>query len=93
MKEDAKMVITDGKRTVEIRMMIWEGTNWSPDMSLDFFQAGGLKRDETDAYIVPDVAYCIDYAKDWENRSGDFCEYPDDADSTSEERGVFVEEV
>ena len=36
------MKITDGKRTVEIRMMIWQETGFSPDWSNDYFGAGQL---------------------------------------------------
>ena len=83
------MIITDGKKKVKIRMMYWTGDGYTPDCSNDFFEAGGLPRDEeTDAYLVDDVDYCIDQAKDWKNRTGDFYYDIDDG-----ERCVFVEEV
>ncbi len=66
------MKITDGKRTVNIRMVIWQETGYSPDWSNDFFEAGGLPYDEeTDAYAVPDVEYCIDMAQEWESEDED----------------------
>ena len=51
-----------------------------------FFEAGGLEYDkDKDAYIVEDVDYCIDYAMDWKNGTGDF--YCDD---NNEEKIVDV---
>ena len=74
------MKITDSKRTVEIRMMVWENNNYSPDWSNDFFDAGLLNYDEDiDAYIVDDVDYCIDQAQEWA--------------AEDENNTVFVEEV
>lgn len=29
--------LTDGKKTVEIEMMVWEGSGYTPDWSKDFF--------------------------------------------------------
>lgn len=60
------MKITDGKRIVEIRMMVWENNNYSPDWSEDFFNAGTLNYDdETDAYAVADIDYCVEQAQEW----------------------------
>lgn len=74
------MKITDGKRTVEICMMVWQGTGYSPDWSNDFFDAGLLQYDEeTEAYTVPDVEYCIDAAWEWEGEE--------------ENNTVFVDEI
>lgn len=74
------MKITDGKRTVEIRMMVWQGTGYSPDWSNDFFDAGLLQYDEeTEAYTVPDVEYCIDAAREWEGEE--------------ENNTVFIDEI
>lgn len=74
------MKITDGKRTVEIRMMIWQETGFSPDWSNDYFGAGQLPYDdETEAYTVQDVEYCIDAAREWE--------------SEEENNMVFVDEI
>jgi len=74
------MKITDGKRTIEIRMMIWQGSGYSPEWSNDFFDAGLLPFDEEiGVYTVPDVEYCIDAAQEWE--------------SEEENNTVFVDEI
>jgi hypothetical protein len=58
------MKITDGTRTVEIRIQRWNGSGYDPDWSNDFFEAGSLPYDaETDIYTVEDVDYCIDMAQ------------------------------
>lgn len=83
------MKLTDGKKTVEIKMCVWEGSGYSPDWSMDFFNAGGLKFDESsNAYIVEDVDYCIDQAEDWKESRGDFCD-----DAPNENNTVFVDEL
>ena len=67
--------LTDGKRTVEIEMLRWDDLNscYGSDWSDDFFEIGGLQHDpETDAYLVPDVDYCIHQASDAINCKGDF---------------------
>lgn len=63
------MKMTDGKNTINIEMKVWEDTKYSPDFSNDFFDAGCLNRDENDFYIVKDIDYCIDQAKEWSNES------------------------
>ena len=69
------MKLTDGKKTISIKLCTWEGTGYSPDWSNDFFNAGSLPYDEEqDVYIVPDVDYCIEQAMDWKNSVGDFAE-------------------
>jgi len=68
------MKITDGKRTVEIRLIIWQGTGYSPDWSNDFFDAGMLSSIEVGSdllYCVPDVEYCIDQAQEWQREDKD----------------------
>ena len=88
---------TDGKKTVEIKMMTWEDNNYTPDWSNDFYDVGGLEYDDDkDAYIVKDVDYCADQAKDWQNMTGDYTE--DDEVIEYEERNgieriVIIEEV
>lgn len=48
------MKITDGKRTVEINIMTWNGTGYGPDWAGEYFNAGALPYDEeNDAYTVP----------------------------------------
>ena len=50
------MRITDGKRTVEINIMAWNGTGYGPDWAGEYFNAGALPYDEEkDAYTVQDV--------------------------------------
>ena len=76
--------LTDGKKTVEITMCVWNGNGYDPDFSNDFFGVGGLERDEEkDAYIVPDVDYCVDYANDWEDNKGDFAGCEEDPETKS----------
>lgn len=83
------MKLTDGRRIVEIEMQNWTGNGYTPDWSIDFFEAGSLPYDEeTDTYTVEDVDYCIDQATDWENSEGDFSE--DEIDDT---RKVFITEI
>lgn len=65
------MIISDYNRAIFIEMKIWQGTGYSPDFSNDFFDAGLLPHGEiqdTDelVYLVDNVDYCIDQAKDWE---------------------------
>ena len=65
--------LTDGKKTVEITMRIWEGNGYTPDWSNDFFDIGDLPRDEEkEASIVEDVDYCVGQAQDWKNSAGDY---------------------
>ena len=57
------MKITDGKKTVEIKIQRWNGSGYDPDWSIDYFSAGSPPYNEaTDTYTVDDVAYCIDMA-------------------------------
>ncbi len=76
------MKMTDGKKTVEITMKVWNdfNTGYSPDWSNDFFNAGILPYDEDeDLHIVDDVDYCIEQAEEWE--------------AEDENNAVFVEEL
>ncbi|WP_291243958.1 hypothetical protein [Fournierella sp.] len=76
------MKMTDGKKTVEITMKVWNdfNTGYSPDWSNDFFNAGILPYDEDeDFFIVDDVDYCIEQAEEWE--------------AEDENNAVFVEEL
>ena len=83
------MKITDGKKTVSIRMMVWEGSGYSPDLSQDFFDAGSLPYDdETDTYTVEDVDYCIEQAMEWKETNTGFL-----GDIATENNAVFVEEL
>lgn len=73
------MKMTDGKRTIEIRMMVWNGSGWGPDWSNDFFDAGLLPYDdETETHTVQDVGYCIEAAEEWAAEDDDNCVSVDD---------------
>ena len=83
------MKITDGKKTVEIRMMVWEGNGYSPDWSADFFDAGGLPYDdEKDVYTVDDVDYCIEQAMEWKETNEGFM-----GEIKTEDNCVWVDEI
>lgn len=72
------MKLTDNNKTIEITMRTWNGSNYSPDFAIDFFEAPYSA--ELDAYVVDDVDYCIEQATDWENNEGDFSDLEDDPD-------------
>lgn len=85
------MKITDGNRTVEIEMVVWDesSASFSPDWSADCFNAGTLPYDEeTDTYTVGNVQDCIDYAIDWRDSIGDF---RDDYPNENSKRFVLVD--
>ena len=83
------MKITDGKKTVSIKLTTWNGTGYDPDWSNDFFNAGSLPYDEeTDTYTVEDVDYCIEQAMDWKNSTGDFA-----GDEPNENNAVLIDEI
>lgn len=68
------MKMTDGKKTVEITMKVWNDSflEYGPDFSYDFFDAGALSvSDDLQTYIVSDVDYCIDAALEWEAEKED----------------------
>lgn len=78
------MKLTDGKRSVEIRMMYWEGNGYSPDFSDDFFADRPHQFDDEGFCIVDDVEYCIDAAEE--------CA-AEELQETGREIVVFVEDV
>jgi len=85
---------TDGRRTVEITMDVWQDGQYSPSFEKDFFDTGCLPYDmENDTYIVNDVDYLIDQAEDWRLGIGD---YRDDMEGAPghnpDDRCVLVEE-
>lgn len=85
------MKLYDGKKIVEIEMTTWTGSGYTPDWSIDFFNAGSLQYDEDlDAYRVEDVDYCIDYANDWAAGEGDFREDHDLEEVANGDRRVDV---
>lgn len=82
------MRLTDGERIADIKMVIWNGSGYDPDWSNDFFEQGSLPYCESlEAYVVPDVQYCIDQANDWKQSKGDFSE-----DEPNENNEVIVDE-
>lgn len=84
--------LTDGSRTVEISMRVWEGTGYSADISDDFFSVGGLRYNyEESAYIVSDVDYCIEVAELWESGRWEGDEYVTDEEVAN--RRIDWEEV
>ena len=87
------MKIYDGKKLVEIKMMTWKQA-YTPDWSIDFFDAGSLEYDEKlDAYRVKDVDYCIDQANDWADGVGDFSEDHDLVEVLQGNRCVDVDYI
>ena len=89
------MKITDGKKTVEIKIQRWNGSGYDPDWSTDYFGAGKLPyNEETDTYTVDDVDYCIDMANA-ADEDGACCTY--DAESgefvRDDDMCVFVTEL
>lgn len=86
---------TDGKKTIEITMKVWEDGQYSPCWEKDFFGVGALPYDEeTDTYTVQDVDYLADQANDWHLGIGDHQDdYEGQPGHTPEDRYVDVEEV
>lgn len=89
-------ILTDGKRTIDLCLSIWDGknyydvTSWIMEMTVPYDE-------EKEARIVPDVQYCIDYAMEWRDMCGDFYqdrfnEFGDEIIIT-EERSVHVDEL
>lgn len=89
------MKITDGKKTVEIRIQRWNGSGYDPDWSNDYFTAGALPyNDDTDTYTVDNVDYCIDAANS-ADEDGACCTYDAEAGEfvRDEDMCVFVTEL
>ena len=67
--------LTDGYATVTVEMKTWDERNqcYTPDRAPEFFDVGRLHIDfETRAYMVEDVNYCLDQARDSMLHMGDF---------------------
>lgn len=84
---------TDGTKTIELEMRVWNGFDYDPAFEDEFFDVGGLEYDANeDAYIVEDVEYLIEQAMDWKYGRGD--QYEEDAKDLCrhafEDRCVFV---
>ena len=81
----------DGNRLVGITLQTWTGNGYTPDWSADAFDVGLLPYDEArEAHIVPNVAYCIEWAEAWE------AEAPDNmctVDEYSPETGALLPEL
>ena len=88
------MKLTDGKKTVEIRIQRWNGSGYDPDWSADYFNAGTLPYDEeTDTYTVEDVNYCIETANE-ASEDGACGKYDEDGSLIrDEDMFVFVDEL
>ena len=72
------MKLTDGRKTVEITIRDWSENSYGEDWSQEYFSAGSLPYDEeADAYLVPDVDYCVDMAMS-EDEGGARCKYDED---------------
>lgn len=83
---------TDGKRTLEITMKVWNGNGYDPDWSNDCFEVGGLEYDEEkEAYIVEDVDYLAEVARDWER--GEMEGEDEVSEEEIENRKVWIDEV
>lgn len=88
------MKLTDGKKTVEIKIQRWNGSGYDPDWSADYFAAGSLPyNDETDTYTVEDVDYCIEMANS-ASEDGACGKYDEDGNIVrDEDMFVFVDEL
>lgn len=67
--------LTDGYATVTVEMKTWDERNqcYTPDRAPEFFDVGGLPIDYfRQAYVVEDVNYCLDQARDSILHMGDF---------------------
>lgn len=86
---------TDGKKTVEISMKVWDGSQYGPAWERDFFDVGGLPYDEeTDTYMVEDVDYLVDQANDWHDGTGDYQDdFEGDPGHTPDDRAVWVDVI
>ena len=88
------MKLTDGRKTVEITICHWDGNSYGEDWSEEYFSAGSLQYDEeTRAYLVPDVDYCVDMAMS-EDEEGARCKYDEDGNLITDDNIVVdVEEL
>lgn len=67
--------ITDGKKTVEIVMQVWDNYNkaYRPDFSEEFFIGKYESYNALDEeFAVDDVDYCVAYLLDYMEGAGDF---------------------
>lgn len=79
---------TNGKKTVEITMQKFDGTNLTEDMSAEMLDVLILKSEEVyiegigEAYKITEIDYLIEYAEEWEQ----YKEECDDQEALEEER-------
>ena len=95
------MTITDGKKTTEITMKVWDvaRNEWKyagENLANDFFNVGALPISNEGVYVVSDVDYCIEEAQDWEQCIGDHRD--DDGDGNGrilavEDHDVTAEDI
>ena len=89
------MKITDGKKTVDIRIQRWNDHYYDPDWSADYFNAGSLPYDEeTNTYTVDSVDSCIEYANS-ASEDGACSKYDEESGEyiRDEDMFVFVDEL
>lgn len=88
------MKLTDGKKTVDIKIQRWNGSGYDPDWSTDYFNAGSLPYDEeTDTYTVEDVDYCIEITSE-ANEDGACGMYDENSNLVRDENMfIFIEEL
>lgn len=87
------MKITDGYKTVDITMKVWDKQNneWKfagENLANDFFEVAALPMSNEGTYIVKDVDYCVEEANDWAECLGNH--YDEERDD--EERSLTVED-
>ena len=74
------MIITDGRKTVRLSMSEWDDENpgYGPELADDLMESGSLpivgEYQDDLVYGVEDVDYCVDYANDIKNGTGDSVE-------------------
>ena len=87
------MIITDGRKTVNIEIRRWNGSGYDPDWSQDYFD-GARRVADIDAYAVDDVDYCIEFAQA-ADAEGACCKWDEDTQDyvRDEDMVVFVEEL
>lgn len=59
------MIITDKKRKIEVKMRLWNGSEYEPDCTEDMLIDSSYNL-KNGVYHVDNVQDVIDYVKDWE---------------------------
>ncbi len=87
-------LVDKNNMVMDIKLRMWDGTQYSPDFSSDFFDAGSLPFiDGLNAHFVEDVDYCRDQAMDWKNAEGDYREWDNDISQEELERRSVDAEI